>query len=510
MPLRYSTHRRAPCVRIQASNPSTQHPPAVETSLMSAKLHRPLWQWSATDLAKAIREKTRSSQDVIQAHLDRIDAVNPAVNAVTVVLEDDALRMAREADEKIAAGESVGRLHGVPITVKEGFDVVGSATTHGIVALKDSMPQTDAPVVAHLKQAGAIPIGRTNLPDYGLRYHTDNDLHGATLNPWDPSRTPGGSTGGEAAAIATGMSPLGVGGDMGGSLRYPAQCCGVTSIRPSLGRVSRTSTSISSGSPFLYEQIASVNGPMARHVRDLRLALDVMSQPDPSDPLWTPAERLGSAMLGPIKVAVTTDPAGHGVSSAIAEGVRTAAAVLADAGYAVEETDPPSIDESTRTLEQISIMEIDSCLPAMREVISKDANTFLEGIIGDTPPDLPTYMNAIANRHKIAQEWNLFLERYRLVLGPVSTMQPFKVGYDVSGSEQIRRFVQSIELTEVCNLLGLPSVAVPVQVIDGLPQGVQLIGPRYHEDLCFDAAEIIERQQGVLTPIEPRHAPGKA
>ena len=188
---------------------------------MSAKLHRPLWQWSATDLAKAIREKTRSSQDVIQAHLDRIDAVNPAVNAVTVVLEDDALRMAREADEKIAAGESVGRLHGVPITVKEGFDVVGSATTHGIVALKDSMPQTDAPVVAHLKQAGAIPIGRTNLPDYGLRYHTDNDLHGATLNPWDPSRTPGGSTGGEAAAIATGMSPLGVGGDGFGHTDVP-------------------------------------------------------------------------------------------------------------------------------------------------------------------------------------------------------------------------------------------------------------------------------------------------
>ena len=160
MPLRYSTHRRAPCVRIQASNPGTQHPPAVETILMNAKPHPPLWQWSATDLAKAIREKTRSSQEVIQAHLDRIDAVNPAVNAVTVVLEDDALRMAREADEKIAAGESVGRLHGVPITVKESFDVVGSATTHGIVALKDSMSQTDAPVVAHLKQAGSGRSGR--------------------------------------------------------------------------------------------------------------------------------------------------------------------------------------------------------------------------------------------------------------------------------------------------------------------------------------------------------------
>ena len=477
---------------------------------MSTTVQLPLWQWSATSLARAIREKRLSSQDVIQAHLDRIEAVNPFVNAVTVVLEEDALRAASEADRKIASGEPVGPLHGVPITVKEGFDVVGSATTHGIVALKDSMPEIDAPVIAHLKQAGAIPVGRTNLPEYGMRYHTDNDLRGATLNPWDASRTPGGSSGGEAAAIATGMSPLGVGNDMGGSLRYPAQCCGITSIRPSLGRVSRVCSSIFPDLPFLYEQIASVNGPMARHVRDLRLALDIMSRPDPNDPLWTPAMRLGAAMPGFVKVAVTTDPAGHGVSPAVAEGVETAAAILAEAGYVIEQVDPPSINESTRTLEQISIMEIESYLPGMRDVISEDAKTFLEGLVRDTTPDLPTYMKAIVTRHRIAQEWKLFLERFPLVLGPVSTMQPFEVGYDISGPEQIRRFFRSIGLTEACNLLGLPSVAVPVRVVDGLPQGVQLIGWRYHEDLCFDAAEAIEQRQGVLTPIDPRHTPNEA
>ena len=167
-------------------------------------MEAPLWQWSATSLAKAIREKRISSREVIQAHLDRIEAVNHKVNAVTVVLEEDALRTASEADKKIAAGEELGPLHGVPVTFKENIDLVGSATTHGIVDLKDAMPQTDAPVFAHLKQAGAIPIGRTNLPDFGLRWHTNNDLRGATLNPWDPSRTPGGSSGGEAAAIATG------------------------------------------------------------------------------------------------------------------------------------------------------------------------------------------------------------------------------------------------------------------------------------------------------------------
>lgn len=477
---------------------------SVEANLISTTDHLPLWQWSVTSLATAIREERLSSQEVIQSHLDRIESVNPIVNAVTVVLKEDALRAAREADKTIAAGEDVGPLHGVPITVKESFDVVGSATTHGIVSLKDSMPDNDAPIVAHLKQAGAIPIGRTNLPDYGMRYHTDNDLRGATLNPWDASRTPGGSSGGEAAAIATGMSPLGIGSDMGGSLRYPAQCCGITSIRPSLGRVSRVSSSIFPDLPLLYEQIASVNGPMARHVRDLRLALDIMGRPDPNDPLWTPALRMGRAMYGPTKVAVTTDPAGHGVSPAVAEGVGTAAAVLADAGYVVEQADPPSIDESTRVIDQISITEIESYLPGIREVISDDATTFLEGLVGNINSNLQTYIKAIAKRHGIAREWNLFLKRYPLVLGPVSTMQPFEVGYDTLGPAQIKRFFQSIGLTEVCNLLGLPSVAVPVQVVDGLPQGVQLIGQRYHEELCFDAAEAIERKQGVLTPIEPR------
>ncbi len=470
----------------------------------------PLWQWSATSLARAIREKSLSSREVIRAHLDRIDAVNHEVNAVTVVLEEDALRKASKADEQLAAGEALGPLHGVPVTVKESIDLVGSATTHGIVDLKNSVPLRDATVITHLKRAGAIPIGRTNLPDFGLRWHTTNDLRGATLNPWDRSRTPGGSSGGEAAAIATGMSPLGVGNDMGGSLRYPAQCCGITAIRPSLGRMSRIATAIFPDPPSFYEQIASVNGPMARHVKDLRLALEVMSQPDPRDPWWIPAPLMGPAIDAPIRVALTVDPAREGGCPAVAQAVRLAADILADAGYVIEEVDPPSLEEAAETIEQISVMEIESYLPAIRPMISKEANSVLEAIIGDTKSDLATYMKAIGRRHRIAQDWNLFLERTPLVLGPVSTLQPFEVGYDVAGPEALRRFITSIVLTESCNLLGLPSVAVPVQVVDGLPQGIQLIGSRFREDLCFDAAEVVERRQGVFTPIEPRDMTDRA
>ncbi|MDP6346483.1 MAG: amidase [Alphaproteobacteria bacterium] len=462
------------------------------------------WHQSAGSLAEAIREKRLSSQEVIQAHLDRIRAVNSEINAVTVVLEEDALRLAREADQKIAAGEDVGPLHGVPITVKENIDLVGSATTHGIVALKDAMPSTDAPVVTHLKRAGAIPIGRTNLPDFGLRWHTANNLHGATRNPWDPTRTSGGSSGGEAAAIATGMSPLGIGNDMGGSLRYPAQCCGITAIRPSLGRVSRIVTTMLPDPPMFYEQVAAVNGPLARHVRDLRLALEVMSRADPGDPCWTPAPRLGSAMPTPIRVALTIDPAGDGCAPAIAAGIRRAADILADAGYVIEEAEPPSVPESADVLEQISVMEIAIYLPAMRSLISEEARTVLDWIVADITPDLGTYMGAIARRHDIARDWNGFMQRYPLVLGPISTLEPFEVGHDLAGPEQLNRFIRSIRLTETCNLLGLPAVAVPVQLVDGLPQAAQLIGPRFHEDLCLDAAEIIEQRQGVLTPIEPQ------
>jgi amidase len=173
-------------------------------------MEKDLWRLGVTDLVRAIREKTVSSHDVVQSHLNRIEAVNAEVNAVTVVLAEEALQAADEADNALAKGVSLGPLHGIPMTIKENIDLKGSATSQGVVAMKDALPLQDAPHVSHLKRAGVIPIGRTNLPDFGLRWHTDNALRGATRNPWNRLRTPGGSSGGEAVAIATGMSPLGM------------------------------------------------------------------------------------------------------------------------------------------------------------------------------------------------------------------------------------------------------------------------------------------------------------
>ena len=197
-----------------------------------------LCRLSATELALLIARRAVSSREVVAAHLARIDEVNGHVNAVTVVLRESALAAADAADAA-GAGAARGPFHGVPFTVKENIDCLGSATTHGVPALEHSMPSSDAPVVARMKSAGAIVLGRTNLPEFALRLSTDNPLRGSTLNPWNPYLTPGGSSGGDAAALATGMTPFGLGNDLGGSLRNPAYCCGVAALKPTTGRIPR-------------------------------------------------------------------------------------------------------------------------------------------------------------------------------------------------------------------------------------------------------------------------------
>ena len=204
---------------------------------MSTEAGTDLWRQSATELAETIRTKRASSQEVVEAHLQRIDACNPSVNAVVVVLADEALAAARAADRAVAGGAELLPLHGVPFTIKENLDVAGTPTTQGLKALSDAFPARDAPIVERLRAAGGIPIGRTNMPSGAIRWHCESELWGATVNPWDETRTPGASSAGEAAAIATGMSPLGLGNDGLGSLRHPAQCCGVATLTATLGRI---------------------------------------------------------------------------------------------------------------------------------------------------------------------------------------------------------------------------------------------------------------------------------
>lgn len=471
-----------------------------------------LWKLGATELARLIRERQVSSREAVEAHLARIRQVNPAVNAITVVLAEEALQAADAADRLTASGAHPGPLHGVPFTVKENIDLAGSATTNGIVVLKDAVSAVDAPHIAQVRAAGAIPIARTNLPDFGLRWHSDNELRGATRNPWNPGLTPGGSSGGEAAALATGMTPLGMGNDLGGSLRWPSQCCGTTAIRPTLGRVPDHS-SMAPADPTAALQLMAVQGPMARHVCDLDVALACMSGPDSRDPWWAPAPLKGPE--APRRVAVTFDPAGTGVDPAIAAGINSAAAALRDAGYTVDEVDPPAVAEARELWGKLVIAEATATLlPILQQVGGKDALQFLECATEATSAagalDFAGYMLAFSRRAGIAREWSQFHERYPLVLGPAATAQPFVVGADLKGAAEVRSILESLSLIITGNFLGLPALVLPVGVSDGLPQAVQLIGGRYREDLCLAAGQAIEERLGVFTPIEPLATPALA
>jgi amidase len=463
------------------------------------------WVMAATELAAAIRDRRITSHAVVESHLERIAKINPRVNAITEVLDETAMRGADEADRAVENGAEVGPLHGVPFTIKENIDVAGSATSMGVLGLEGEIAPVDAPLVTQLKAAGAIPLARTNMPDFGLRWHTKSSLHGATANPWDRTRTPGGSSGGEAAALALGMTPLGVGNDYGGSARYPAQCCGVCSIRPTRGRVPDHSAMAPAEFPISI-QLFMTNGPMARHVRDLRVALAAMSGSDPRDPWWVPAPLEGPSQGRPIKVAMTTDPGGEGTDPDVADGVRRAADALSNAGYAIEEVELPAVAEAAALWARVVAAEIRTdFVPAVQELLARDSEKVLNDLFAVVPQlSLRGYMRALADRNGIARQWTQFAQEYPLILGPVSTEQPFAVGDDLKGREAVLRQLRSMRLVVIANLLGLPAAVVPVGLANELPQAVQVIGSLYREDLCLDAAEAIESELGVLTPIDPQ------
>jgi amidase len=463
-----------------------------------------LWELSAFELGALIRDRVASSREVVAAHLERIDNVNPVANAVTVTLQGEALSAADAADAAVGRDEPTSPFHGVPFTVKETIDVAGSPTTQGVVALADAVSPLDAPAVAHLRAAGAIPIARTNAPDLALRWHTENALRGRTRNPWDPTRTPGGSSGGEAAALATGMTPLGVGSDLGGSLRWPSACCGTAALRPTLGRVPAASSIEPRDSP-LTMQLMAVVGPMARGVLDLRVAAEIMSRPSDRDPWYTPVPFAGCPLPNPIRVAVTTDPSERGVDPAIAGAVRAAADALGDAGYPVEEVDLPAVREAADVWLTLVVSEVRSIWPLLDAIISDDARRFLDTALALVSPlDQAGYANAFIARQGIARAWTELQATTPLVLGPVATQMPFTVGTDLEGPDAVDALRGMLDLTVLCNCLGLPAVALPAGVAGGLPIGVQLIGPRYREDVCLTAAWEIERALGTCTPIDPR------
>ena len=462
-----------------------------------------LWRWDATRLAQAIRTRAVSSKEAVAACLVRLEAVNPLVNAVVETLAEEALTLAEGADRELAKGNLIGPLHGVPFTTKINTDQKGCATTNGVAAFTNLIAQEDSPSIANLRRAGAIAIGRTNAPEFSWRWFTDNELYGETINPWNRQRTCGGSTGGGAVAVATGMCPLAQGSDFGGSIRHPALCCGIAGIRPTLGRV--PAYNATTGDRPITAQFMAVHGPLARRIGDLRLALAAMAAGDVRDPWWVPVPLAGQPPATPVRVALVDADRRPGLDPGIADALEQAAKWLQDAGYVVEKVAPPSLEEAahlwaTLVLNEAKVGMISQINQHGSAAIRKTGALMIEQA---PPTDFPSFLKALGRRTTILREWQLFFERYPLILLPVAREPAFELGLDQQDGAAMNRIFDAVTPILAPAVLGLPCVAVPTGVRNKIPLGIQLVAGRFREDLCLDAAQIIEERADRLTPIDP-------
>jgi len=463
-----------------------------------------LWKWDAADLAAGIAARRISAREAVQSVLDRIEAVNPTLNAVVLTLADEALAAADAADAAVRSGEPLGVLHGVPVTTKLNADQAGVSNSSGVVAFKDRIASEDNLAIANLKRAGAIVVGRTNTPPFCLRWMTENDLHGRTLNPWSREHVPGGSTGGGSAAVAAGMGPIAQGSDNGGSVRYPAFCTGIAGLRPTPGRFPYYNPS--QPERPLSMQLIAVPGPLARRVKDLRLAMQAMAAPDPRDPFHVAMPLEGPPLPSSAKVAICTDPTGDGVHPSVSAALARAADILTSAKFDVVYPKTPDIVEAAELWDQICQGE-----GAMftNDVVSELADAPMRQAMKFMMARMPTldaggYHALYTRRATLMREWSLFFHQYPILITPVSTRPQFIHGEDILSQEanDLSYRVQST-LTAFA-LIGVPGVSVPTGVEDGLPTGVMVMAPRFREDLALRVAEIIEAHCPMPTPIDPR------
>jgi amidase len=458
-----------------------------------------LWQKSAVEVASGIREKHFSCSDVMASVVERIRALNPKLNAIVMDLNEQALAEAAAADRTRTQSAELGPLFGVPVTIKVNVDQEGQATTNGLPALANLIAPADSPIVRNLRRAGAIIVGRTNTPELSMRATTVNPLHGRTWNPWHPDASPGGSSGGAGVSAAAGFGPIHHGNDIGGSLRFPAFANGVATIKPTTGRVPAFNPSATAERGLL-AQLTSVQGAIARTVSDVRLATRVMAGGDVRDPLWVPAPFDGEPLAKPIRVAVTRNAHGYQIHPGIVSLIDRAAGFLTNAGYDVVEAEPPSIMEPARGWFTVLLTELKGTLGPIVDQFGSDDLRRIFGWyyeIGKTL-DLDDYRAGLADRTRMMRAWNVFLDSYPLVLTPFLMRPMYRWNYDALGYAQTKDLFDAAVYSYGINYLGLPAGFVPVDLLEDLPAGVQLVGRRFREDVILDAMAEIEQSAGSL------------
>jgi amidase len=458
-----------------------------------------IWALSATDLAAKIRDGEISAGQAALAALERLNEVNPRLNAVVAHRPEEVLAQAGGVDAAIARGEDPGVLAGVPVTVKVNIDQAGFATTNGVRAQEHLLARSNSPVIDNLRRAGAVILGRTNTPAFSLRWFTSNLVHGATKNPRDPRLTPGGSSGGAAAAVAAGIGHLAHGTDIAGSIRYPAYACGVHGLRPSLGRVAAHNAS--GPERGIGPQLTAVSGPIARTIADLRAGLIALSGPDARDPWHTPAPLDGAAY--PRRAILCLRPGGLNIVPEVETVLREAANDLRDAGWVVEErADIPHIQEAADL--QARLWAGESFI-SWDKMVAEDGDPGAAAIIAGLKeivknPSAEALLAALVRRTTIIRDYATLLEPAPLLILPVSAELPFPDNLDQRDFHR----VWSAQLTQIAlPLTGLPALTISTGITGNTPIGVQLVSRRFREDICLAAAAILERAGTPESPVDP-------
>jgi Asp-tRNA(Asn)/Glu-tRNA(Gln) amidotransferase A subunit family amidase len=464
-----------------------------------ALLHLP-----ATEIVRLVAAGEMPAVDVVQAHLDHIARVDPLLHAFVDLRADAALVEARAQDTAAAGGAARGPLGGLPITVKSAIEVAGLRCETGSPSRKDIIAATDAVVVARLRAAGAIVLGTTNVAEMLRGYESDTPLHGRTAKPWDLSRTPGGSSGGESAAIAAGCSAGGIGSDGGGSIRVPAHFTGICGLKPTPGRLPSTGHQPPCLAPF---SLIGVVGPMARRVGDLYAMFKVMAGWDSYDPMSAPVPvaPLDAGSAAPIRIGYFEDDGRTMVTSETREAVRRAAGAAGDAGHHVEAFRPDGLDRA-RELWNVFFAELGLLL--LGETLDGAERglpilkAFLRGAAPPPPLTSLGLMHAWIDRDELRAKLLRQMETHRILICPVASLPAFVHGereWTVDGTNV--EYLDAMSYTQWFNVLGNPAAVVPVgRSPEGLPIGVQVVGRPFEEELVLSVAAAIERGCGGYAP----------
>lgn len=461
-----------------------------------------IWRLSATELASHIRSRKLSAREAASAALDRLNAVNPAINAVVDHRPEETLAQADAVDAALAKGENPGVLGGVPITVKVNVDQAGFATTNGVRLQRDLVAQSNSPVVDNLRKAGAVIVGRTNTPAFSYRWFTTNLLHGDTKNPRDPSITPGGSSGGAAAAVTSGIGHIGHGTDIAGSIRYPAYACGIHGLRPTIGRI--PAFNASSPERPIGPQITAVSGPLARTVADVRLALHAMAQRDVRDPWWVPAPLEGPARQK--RAAICLRPGGLETVREVSEAVVDAGKRLERAGWTVEEvTEIPPFEEAADL--QVKFWLADG-YDAMRDAAEREGDPGALAVLRGHEAtarslDFAAFSKMLTRRATLVRAWETFFDTYAVIVMPPCGELPFSWQLDLKDDASFRRVWRAQMPQIALPFIGMPGLTVSTGMAGRSPVGVQIVAGRYREDLCLAAGEAIEAGGVPPSPIDP-------